>query len=46
VFLPPYGALFMTFHAWTYPKIGYPAGGARKMFTLPVTFPNGNPVVG
>jgi beta-xylosidase len=42
----PSGALFMTFHAWTAPKIGYPAGGSRKMFMLPVTFPHGNPVVG
>ncbi len=29
VFLPPYGALFMTFHGWSYPKIGYDLGGAR-----------------
>ncbi|HEX7520703.1 MAG TPA: glycoside hydrolase family 43 protein [Acidimicrobiia bacterium] len=42
----PSGGLFMAFHAWTYPKIGYPSGGVRKMFMLPVTFPKGNPVVG
>lgn len=46
VFVPPFGALFMTFHAWSWPNIGYDQGGTRKMFMLPVTFPNGNPVVG
>lgn len=46
MFVPPFGALFMTFHAWSWPNIGYDQGGSRKMYMLPVTFPNGNPVVG
>jgi beta-xylosidase len=38
------GMLWMAFHAWTFPNIGYPKG-SRSLFIEPVVFQNGVPVL-
>jgi hypothetical protein len=41
----PDGELLLTFHAWTRGREGYPAGGARALRAVPLTFVDGRPTV-
>jgi beta-xylosidase len=42
-FTDPSGQLWMSLHAWVAGQVGYPAG-ARDLFVLKLSFPNGVPV--
>lgn len=39
------GGTWMAYHAWTAPKVGYAAGGARRLRVRPMTWDGGMPAV-
>jgi beta-xylosidase len=39
------GDLWMTYHAWTFPNVGYQNGGRRSMWIDELTFEDGRAVV-
>jgi len=40
------GQLWMAYHAWSQPTVGYANGGARSLHMTPVSFENGIPTFG
>ncbi|MCL2725298.1 MAG: glycoside hydrolase family 43 protein [Polyangiaceae bacterium] len=40
------GQMWMTYHAWSNPTVGYEKGGARSLHMTPVSFTNGVPTLG
>ena len=40
------GQLWMAYHAWSHPTVGYANGGARSLRMTPVSFENGVPTFG
>lgn len=45
VFSSPDGQMWLAYHAWTAPNVGYPQGGARSLRIDHMTFVDGGPMV-